>query len=117
MNAGLIQTSTVQQGNAGDINIDVDRYNNFNRTNVSNKNWQHNADHRGAVPYKDKGVAQKYDRGSSSPGSQARDAYRGRGDGAQGSRASDTMSREVAPSARRIPISCLRCATRSEMTP
>ena len=42
----------------GDVNINVNRYNNFNRTNISNGNWKHNGDHRGAVPYRDQGVAQ-----------------------------------------------------------
>jgi hypothetical protein len=37
----------------GDVNINVNRYNNFNRTNISNGNWKHNADRRGAVPYRD----------------------------------------------------------------
>ena len=47
----------------GDVNVNVNRYNNFNRTNISNGNWNHNAQHRGAVPYRDKGVAQQYGRG------------------------------------------------------
>ncbi len=70
----------------GDINIDVDRYNNFNRTNISNTNreWNHNADHRGAVPYKDRATATKYDRGGNSPGAGTREAYRGRGEGGAG---------------------------------
>jgi hypothetical protein len=66
----------------GDVDIDVNRYNNFNKTNISNKNWQHNAEHRGQVPYKDKGTAQKYNRGTS-PTAQSRDAYRGRADAQQ----------------------------------
>ncbi|MGE5104615.1 MAG: DUF3300 domain-containing protein [Betaproteobacteria bacterium] len=66
-----------------EVNINVNRYNNFNQTNISNANWQHNVDRRGAVPYADKGVAQKYNRGPSA-NAQAREAYRGRGEsGAQ----------------------------------
>ncbi len=69
----------------GDVNIDIDRYNNFNKTNiqnnVQNKNWNHDASHRGAVPYKDQGVAQKYNRGAS-PTASTRDASRGRDGGA-----------------------------------
>ena len=36
----------------GDVNINVNRYNNFNRTNISNGNWNHNVEspRRGAVP-------------------------------------------------------------------
>jgi len=71
-----------------EVNVNVNRYNNFNKTNISNGNWQHNAEHRGAVPYKDKGVAQKYNRGAS-PNAQARDAYRGRDTGAAQARGGD----------------------------
>jgi hypothetical protein len=76
----------------GDVNVNVNRYNNFNKTNISNGNWQHNSDRRGAVPYRDNGTAQKYNRGAS-PNAASRDAYRGRdgggtqqtrGDGARG---------------------------------
>ncbi|HSQ80635.1 MAG TPA: DUF3300 domain-containing protein [Casimicrobiaceae bacterium] len=66
----------------GDVNVNVNRYNNFNKTNISNGNWQHNADRRGAVPYKNQAVAQKYNRGAS-PGAQSRDAYRGRAEAGQ----------------------------------
>ncbi len=47
----------------GDVNVNVNRYNNFNRTNISNGNWNHNVNHRGGVPYRDQGVAQQYGRG------------------------------------------------------
>ena len=63
----------------GDVNVNVNRYNNFNRTNVSNGNWQHNSQHRGAVPYKDQRTAQQYNRGGGT-GAQSRDQYRGRTD-------------------------------------
>ena len=66
----------------GDVNVNVNRYNNFNRTNVSNGNWNHNADRRGAVPYRDQKTAQQFNRGQS-PGAGARDSYRGREGGAQ----------------------------------
>ena len=70
----------------GDVNVNVNRYNNFNKTNISNGNWQHNSQHRGAVPYKSQSVAQQYNRGAS-PGAQSRDAYRGRTEaGQQGAR-------------------------------
>ena len=64
----------------GDVNVNVNRYNNFNKTNISNGNWQHNSDRRGAVPYRDKGTAQKYNRGAS-PNAASRDGYRGRDSG------------------------------------
>ncbi len=63
----------------GDVNVNVNRYNNFNRTNISNGNWSHNAEHRGAVPYRDKGVAQQYGRGQSADAA-SREAFRGRAD-------------------------------------
>jgi hypothetical protein len=56
------------------VDINVDRYNSFNRTNIVNRNWTHNPAHRGAVPYRDRGVAQQFGR----PGqAAAREAYRG----------------------------------------
>ena len=61
----------------GDVNVNVNRYNNFNRTNISNGNWNHNAQHRGAVPYRDQGVAQQYGRGQAADAA-SRDAFRGR---------------------------------------
>lgn len=61
----------------GDVNVNVNRYNNFNRTNISNNNWNHNVDHRKGVAYRDQGVAQKYDRGQSRD-AQSREQFRGR---------------------------------------
>ena len=66
----------------GEVNVNVNRYNNFNKTNISNGNWQHNSANRGAVPYRDQRTAQQYSRGGSQ-GAQAREAYRGRDAGAQ----------------------------------
>jgi hypothetical protein len=61
----------------GDINIDIDRYNNFNRTNISNKEWSHNAERRGAVPYRDSATAQQYGKGRSADAA-SREAFQGR---------------------------------------
>jgi Protein of unknown function (DUF3300) len=56
------------------VDINVNRYNSFNRTNIVNTNWTHNPAHRGAVPYRDRNVAQQFGR----PGqAAAREAYRG----------------------------------------
>ena len=63
----------------GDVNVNVNRYNNFNKTNISNGNWKHDVDHRGAVPYRDKGVAQQNGRGQAGDAA-SRDAFRGRAD-------------------------------------
>jgi hypothetical protein len=42
------------------VQINPVRYNNFNRANITNRNWTHNPSHRGAVPYRDANVAQRY---------------------------------------------------------
>jgi Protein of unknown function (DUF3300) len=42
------------------VQVNPLRYNNFNRTNITNANWAHNPAHRGAVPYRDAGVAQRF---------------------------------------------------------
>src|ERR1700730_773317 len=51
------------------VQINPLRYNNFNRTNITNINWAHNPAHRGAVPYRDANVAQRF-------GNQAQSAAR-----------------------------------------
>ncbi len=81
----------------GNVNINVNRYNNFNRgDHISNGNWKHNANHRGAVPYRDKAVAQQNGRGRSGDAA-SRDAFRGRADaGRQAIQRGDVSSRDVA---------------------
>lgn len=65
--------------NNGDIDIDIDRYNNINRNrpinNTQNK-WQHNAVNRDGVPYRDSANREKFSQRL--PGSEQRDAFRGR---------------------------------------
>jgi hypothetical protein len=71
-----------------DIDIDVNRYNNFNRNEINanrnnvgnNGKWQHNAEHRQGVGYRDTATQQKYGRGSSQQGLQSREEFRGRAD-------------------------------------
>jgi hypothetical protein len=59
------------------VDVNVNNFNRFNRTNVGNTNWAHNPAHRGGVPYRDQGVAQRF----SDPGkAAARDNYRGKAD-------------------------------------
>jgi hypothetical protein len=76
-----------------DVDIDVNRYNNFNRntninnnrntnTNINNRSgnkstWQHNSEHRKGVDYRDSSTQQKYGRGSSQQGLQSREQFRG----------------------------------------
>lgn len=45
-----------------DVTINVNHYNQFNRTNITRVNWQHDASHRKGVPYRDPTVAQRYER-------------------------------------------------------
>ena len=59
----------------GRVDIDVDRFNRFNRTNIVNKDWNHNPRHRGNVPYRDAHVAQRFGDGNRAA---ARDAFRGK---------------------------------------
>jgi hypothetical protein len=54
---------------AGNVNINANRYNSFNRTNVSGGNWNHNGAHRGNVPYRNNAAAQKF--GGQSAGNRA----------------------------------------------
>jgi uncharacterized membrane protein YgcG len=60
-----------------DIDIDVNRYNEFNRTNINNGDWNHNVEHRKGVQYKDKASQQRYGRGQTQT-AQSREAFRGR---------------------------------------
>jgi hypothetical protein len=62
------------------VNINVNKYNNFNKTNISNGNWNHNTANRGGVSYRDNATAQKYNRGGNSAASQSREQFRGRAD-------------------------------------
>src|SRR5215475_4290317 len=90
----------------GDVDIDVNKNNNFtnnvNRgdraTQIKNKrgqggqggrqNFQHNPEHRKGAQYRDKGSQQKYNR-AGSPSAGTRDSYRGReGAGGAGQRPS-----------------------------
>ncbi|HYJ40715.1 MAG TPA: DUF3300 domain-containing protein [Steroidobacteraceae bacterium] len=81
-----------------DVNIDIDRQNNFNRNEINNnrnsnnrgnsatqnnrggnkQSWNHNAEHRKGVGYKDSATQQKYGKGASQRDTQAREQYRGR---------------------------------------
>lgn len=60
----------------GDVNINVNRYNNFNRANIRNNKWKHNARHRGAVPYRNRATGQHF--GQKPRNTNRRQAHRGR---------------------------------------
>ncbi len=82
------------------VNINVNHYNNFNRNtnnnyrNVSNNKWQHNAEHRKGVNYRDRDTARKYGAGGGRDRVSRNDA-RGydRSRGGQGSRANRSGTR------------------------
>jgi uncharacterized membrane protein YgcG len=71
-------------GNIGwggnNVNINVNKYNNFNRTNINNGNWNHNAEHRGGVGYRDNATSQKYNKGGDRQAAQSREQFRGKAD-------------------------------------
>ncbi|GHD55078.1 DUF3300 domain-containing protein [Jeongeupia chitinilytica] len=84
--AGVIVGSALWGGcnwGRGDVDINVNRYNNFNRTNISNSNWNHNVDHRRGVQYRDNATQQRY-RGNNRTGTDNREAFRGRADQERG---------------------------------
>ncbi|HEU4487083.1 MAG TPA: DUF3300 domain-containing protein [Povalibacter sp.] len=73
-----------------DIDIDINRYNNFNRNEINHNNignrdgnrstWQHNAEHRKGVEYRDSATQQKYGRSANQQGTRSREQFRGRAD-------------------------------------
>jgi hypothetical protein len=88
--AGVIVGSALWGGcnwGRGDVNVNVNKYNSFNRTNVSNSNWNHNSEHRRGVEYRDQGSREKFSGGQQRQGADSREAFRGRTEG--GDRAGD----------------------------
>ncbi len=78
----------------GDVDIDVNRNNNFTRNNYNKdrvshyqqqrgqqggqQKWQHNPENRKGAAYRDNATAQKYNRGSSPDAARSRENFRGR---------------------------------------
>ena len=59
------------------VDVNVNRFNQFNRTKIADNTWRHNPGHRGNVPYRDAKVGQRFgDAGRT----KAREAYRGKAD-------------------------------------
>jgi len=54
-------------------------YNNFNRTNINNGNWNHRPEHRKGAQYRDAAARDKYG-GGQRPGVDTRESFRGRDD-------------------------------------
>jgi Protein of unknown function (DUF3300) len=79
----------------GDVNINTNRYNNFNRTDIKNSNWSHNVNHRGSVPYRDQKVSQQYGRGQNANAA-SREQFRGRAEAGQGSIQRGDVQRDMA---------------------
>ncbi|MDP3540775.1 MAG: DUF3300 domain-containing protein [Azonexus sp.] len=67
-------------GGHHNVNVNINHYNSFNRTNISNNNWNHNSTHRRGVAYRDQNVANQYNRGGNAQASKAREDFRGRAD-------------------------------------
>lgn len=61
----------------GNVNVNVNKYNNFNRSNIQNSNWSHNAEHRKGVQYRDTASQQRYGKGQRQ-GVESREQFRGR---------------------------------------
>jgi uncharacterized membrane protein YgcG len=64
-------------GGGGGVHVEHHRYNNFNRTNISDGNWRHNVDHRRGVAYRDQATAGRFDRDFSG-NAPSREQFRGR---------------------------------------
>jgi hypothetical protein len=79
------------------VQINPLRYNNFNRTNIANANWTHNPEHRGNVPYRDAGVAQRFGNQGQSA---AREAFRNQADAGRQQLAKQGQQGAVANQAR-----------------
>jgi len=60
-----------------DVNVNINHYNNFNHTNISNNRWQHNVEHRKGVQYRDQSTRERY-RGGQQARVESREAFRGR---------------------------------------
>jgi len=75
----------------GDVNVNVNTYNSYNKSvntvarpttqpaQGGNQSWQHNAEHRKGVQYRDSSSQQRYGK-TAQPGAESREAFRGRAD-------------------------------------
>ena len=44
----------------GNVNVNVNKYNNFNRTDIKNGNWEHKPEHRKGAQYRDQASQKKF---------------------------------------------------------
>ncbi len=61
----------------GDVDININKYNSFNRTNIKNSNWKHSAAHRKGVSYRNKDLQKRFG-GRQAKDVQSREKFRGR---------------------------------------
>ena len=66
----------------GNVYINHNTYNNFNKTDIKTGDWQHKPEHRKGVEYRDQGSRQKYGNGQR-PGVDSRESFRGRAEAGQ----------------------------------
>ena len=66
-------------GGSGNVYINHNTYNNFNKTNINTGDWNHKPEHRKGVQYRDQATQQKFGKGPSQ-GVDSREAFRGRAD-------------------------------------
>ena len=59
------------------VNININRYNRFNRTTINNVNWKHDNRHRRGVSYGNRDLQKRFG-GRQARDAQAREAFRGR---------------------------------------
>jgi uncharacterized membrane protein YgcG len=62
----------------GNVNINHNTYNNFNKTNIKSGDWQHKAENRKGVGYRDQASQDKFGKGGDRAGAASRDQFRGR---------------------------------------
>jgi hypothetical protein len=67
-----------------DIDIDLDRFNKFNRTNLTDRKWQHNAKHRRGVPYANHRLNDQFRRKGRAKFAANREQFRGRAEAGRG---------------------------------
>ena len=61
------------------VDINVNRYNSFNRTNITNVNWHHDTNHRHGVPYANRNLQNRFG-ADQARDAKARQTFRGRAD-------------------------------------
>jgi len=60
----------------GSVYVNQSTYNNYNRTNIKNGDWQHRPEHRKGAEYRDRGSRERF--GNQRPGVDTRESFRGR---------------------------------------